>query len=258
MNQLGLDSLFESDEAPVQESPIAVMQRLTASPCSSCRLGLDSPNNPGFIWKGNPDAHIAVVGDVPSPADMSTRRSFADEVGNVLSDWVELAGIATEDVFYTYLVQCKTPFVKSKIEKKNDTQRTPHPDTEVAVCFPSRCNTVLRSMPNLEIVWALGLNVMATVLGGNPQVKSHQGFWFGTDLLPGVAVYGLPHPRDFDRTTSEIKKGRLKQLLLYFKNEYYGKKTSKDLEICPPKHVLNILKVREAERKDAKPDHVIL
>lgn len=256
MIQIGLDSLF-AEEAPSKEEPISVMQQLTAEPCQSCRLGLDTPSNPGFIWKGNPDAHVAVVGDTPSYGDMSCRRAFADDVGNQLADWLETAGVPLSDVFCTYIVQCKTPVTTSKIAKKNGQQRPPHADAETAHCFPVRCVRVLKAMPNLQVVWALGLTVMDVVLGGDPGIKSHQGFWFGTDLLPGVAVYGLPHPRDFDKTTSEIKKGRLKQHLHYFKNEYYGKKTSKGLELCPPRHVLNILSVREQERKEAKPQHDI-
>lgn len=257
MIQVGLESLFGCDEVE-REDPISVMQQLTARSCLNCRLGADSPQNPGFIWKGNPNGHIAVIGDVPSPADMSTRRSFADEEGNKLNDWLELAGVPVDDTFFTYIVQCKTPFMESKLAAKNGKQRPPHKEAETAHCFTARCLRVLKAMPNLEVGLVLGLTVMDTVLGGDPQIKSHQGSWFGVDLLPGVAIYGLPHPRDFDKTTSELKKGRLKQHLLYFKNEYYGKKTGKGKEICPPKRVLDILKVREQERKDARPEDKIL
>lgn len=258
MIQVGLDDLFGGDDAPQQQDPIAIMQELTASPCRSCRLGFDSPTNPGFIWKGNPDAHVAVIGEAPSHADMSCRRAFADGVGNELTNWLQIAQIPLTDIFFTYQVQCRTPIVASKITKKNGRQRAPHYDTEISPCFVPRCLRVLQAMPNLEVVLVLGLSVMGTVLGGNPQIKAYQGFWFGTDLLPGKVVYGLPDPRDFDKTTSETKRGRLKQHLLYLHNEYYGKKNRLGAELCPPKHVMNILAVREGERKDARPDHSIL
>jgi hypothetical protein len=93
---------------------------------------------------------------------------------------------------------------------------------------------------------------MATLLGGDIRIKMHQGRWFGSDLLLGKVVFGMPHPRDFDRTTSPAKRGKLRQHLQYFHNEYYGKKTAKGLELCPPKHVLNILEYRAQERTDAK------
>jgi hypothetical protein len=84
-------------------------------------------------------------------------------------------------------------------------------------------------------------------------VRAYQGKWFGTDMFPGIAVYNLPHPRDFDKDISSIKRGRLKQGLLFFKNEYFGKSTKAGRVLAAPKKVLNVLDLREKERKDNKP-----
>ena len=256
MSQTSLSDLFGSYEEQVSqpvEDSIAIMRVLTAKPCTDCRLGQELPNNPGFLWKGNPEAHIAIVSDMPSHADISARRAFADGVGNELNNWIQMAGIGDKDTFITYLVQCETPTVRSKMAKRDNKQRSPNADIETGVCFQARCLRMLKTLPNLEVIWALGLTTMATLLGGDPRIKACQGFWFGTDLLPGTVVFGMPHPRDFDKTTSQSKRGRLKQHLTYFHNEYYGKTTAKGLELCPPKHIMNVLGYRQQERIDARP-----
>lgn len=254
MIQTTLTDLFgsEEDEPKLAESPIEVMKQLTAASCSACRLGLESPNNPGFIWRGNPDAHIAILGDMPSVHDMSARRAFADELGNELNRWLKSAGISDKDVFLTYIVQCKTPVQHSKIAKLDNTQRVPNKETEIGRCFPERALRIVRALPNLEVLGCLGLTTMKTVLGGDPQIKSHQGKWFGSDLFPGVAVFGMPHPRDFDAKTGDMKRGRLKQCLQYFRNEYYGKTKKDGTVLSPPKKILGILRQMEKERRDAK------
>jgi uracil-DNA glycosylase family 4 len=254
MIQTNLTGLFGMEEEQPREDTIAIMRELTESPCSSCRLGLGSPGNAGFLWKGNVDAHLAIISDMPTAADMSARRAFADEMGNVLNRWLAIAEVPETDVFVTYMTQCKTPQVHSKLAKRDNQQRAPHHDTETAICFPARCQRVVKSLRKLEVIWALGITTMKMVLGGEPKIKSHQGFWFGTDLFPGVAVFGMPHPRDFDAETSEIKRGRLKQCLLYFKNEYFGKTAAGGKVLCQPRHALGILDYRERERREARAD----
>src|SRR5438105_4697519 len=102
MIQTSLAGLFGDETPAAAEEPIAIMRQLTAQPCKDCRLSLDTPDNPGFLWKGNPDAHIAVVGDMPTANDISARRAFADDVGNELNGWIATAKIPEGDVFYTY------------------------------------------------------------------------------------------------------------------------------------------------------------
>jgi uracil-DNA glycosylase family 4 len=253
MIQTTLTDLFGPDDEsqPAQQAtPLDIIREVGAAACMQCRLGLESPHNRGFIWKGNPDGRIAVLGDMPSANDMSAGRAFADEVGNELNSWLRMANIPEKDIFFTYMVQCKTPVMHSKVAALDGKQRTPHPEAETGRCFPNRAMRVLRAMPNLEVCCLLGLDTMEVVLGGNPQIKSHQGNWFGSDLLPGVACFGLPHPRTFDKDTGTLKRGRLKQCLLYFQNEYLTGKTRSDGKVlAEPKKVLGILRAQEEQRR---------
>src|SRR5687768_10837307 len=135
----------------VEEKVFDVLRELTAEPCRSCPLGYHSPNNPGFLWRGNPEASIAIVGSYPSREDMAARKSFADENGYELKKWLEMAAIHEHQVFMTYLVQCKTRLKKEEAELRGDEkpeQRSPQRDLELQPCFHNRLLRVLRAMPN--------------------------------------------------------------------------------------------------------------
>jgi len=245
--------IFGGADEPAVESPkdiVQLMQEMTAKPCQDCRLGMLYPTNAGLIWYGNPEAPIVVVGDMPSSGDMQARRAFADHTGNELFSWFQQAGIPKKDLFYTYIIQCATPDRTSKVASRNGTQRSPS-WSEVSACFTNRAMKLIKSLPNAEVIICLGMTVMEIILGGNPQAKSHYGFWFGSDLFPGKLIFCLPHPRDFDDETSQSRRDRLRQCLLYFTNEYYGRRED-GKELCPPKKALSILHYREVERKQEK------
>lgn len=254
-----LEGWFGEPEEAEKEEATAVLGALAGGPCRDCRLGLEIPDNPGFLWSGSLEAHVVVVGDMPSAGDLSVRRAFADEAGNELREWLRLAGVSEKDVLATSLVQCPTPatgrLVTVKAAWKGDedrsyrSQRAPQ-EGELARCFEPRCLRLIRSLPQAEVVWLLGLLTMGAFLGGEPKVKAYQGRWFGSDLLPGKALFCLPHPRDFNSTTSSSKRGRLRQHLTYFRNEYYGKTTPAGAVLCPPRHALGILGYRERERRE--------
>lgn len=249
MIQGSLQDLFGFDEEPAPKQDIVtVMKGLTAAPCTACELGFQNQYNPGFLWRGNPQGKLAIVGDMPTANDMSSRKAFSDENGLKLNKWLVSAGVSPKEVFYTYIVQCKTPMRKSKIKGRPEEQRPPSRQNEIHRCYPNRCLRVLHALPQLEVAWLLGLTAVKTVLGGEPQVKSHFGFWFGSDVVPGVAFFCMPHPRDFDAATADIKRGRLSQQLTYFRNEYLGKMDSTGNYIVPSGKILGILKHREQER----------
>jgi len=246
-----LDDFFGVE--PTKEDPNSVLKVLS-HPCTICRLGEEFANG-GMIWKGRTDAHIAVIGDMPNELDMVQRIAFGSGDERVyLDEWLEGAGIGSTDVFYTYIVQCQTPYHETKIRNSAGDficeQRTPAKD-EITRCFAPRCLRLCKALPNLEVVIALGITTLKVLLGGNPQAKTHHGFWFGSDLLPGVAIFGMPHPREFDNETGELKRGRVRQRLGYFKSEYFGRPGLGDDGITPRK-IMTILAEREQERKEMK------
>ena len=252
MIQTSLDSFFA--EKVVKEDAQAVLQELSG-PCTLCRLGQESPDNGGVIWKGSLKASIAIVGDMPNELDMKARIAFgSDEEIRYLKRWLEIAGIDTKDALYTYTVQCQTP---SHASGTFDTegnmiyvQRAPAKD-ELQRCFAPRCLRILKAMANLEVVMCLGIDVLKPILGGYPMAKSHFGYWFGTDLLPEVAIFGLPHPREFDSTTGPLRHGRVRQKLEFFKTEYYGRAGDAATSVLPRK-IMRILEAAQAERKELR------
>jgi uracil-DNA glycosylase family 4 len=239
-----VDLFFDSEPVAgvVKADPLEVLREL-AAPCRECRLGqtTDKQNN-GIVYEGSPHARIALVGDMPEVEGtmLSKRLPIAAESRRELSRWLDAVGIPEEDVVIINTVQCKT----TKGRSKNDERRLPFPE-EVDACFPNRTLRVLQAMPNLEVVLTMGWTSAGALLGRNPEPgpKSHEGQWFGTDYLPGVAVICFDHPREYGRDCEARKKGKLLQFLQFFQTEYLRPDTAK---------IMPILKRREAERARAK------
>ena len=226
MKQVDLFDSFGAPEVDEKSDPLAVLSELTGS-CRECRLGqtTDRQNN-GIAYTGSPSARIALLGDMPQVEGtmLSKRQPIAGEPMRELASWLAAVGIAEEDVFIINAVQCKT----SKGRAKDVEIRQPFPE-EVEVCFPGRALRVLQAMPNLEVVVTLGWTAAGALLGANPAPgpKSHEGQWFGTDYLPGVAVICFEHPREYDRDCDARQRGRMRQYLEFFQNEYVRSKTAK-------------------------------
>lgn len=160
-------------------------------PCFDCRLGhCQKPNqNRGLVWRGNPNAAIALVSIMPGPKEMETGRPLTGPSGVECDKWFATINLDTnKDMFVTNVTQCKPPEAED-----GSGQRSPYPD-ELAACFPDRCLRLLRAMPNLEIVITLGWDAAGCLLGGGAKEASHMGHWFSTTLLPNKAVFCLPHP----------------------------------------------------------------
>jgi uracil-DNA glycosylase family 4 len=234
---------FLPDTPQGASDPLEILREISVN-CKSCRLGqtTDKQNN-GFSYSGNPaNARVAVIGDMPQVEGtmLSTRPPIAGEQFRELNSWLMAVGIPEEDVFLANVVQCKT----TKSKAKDAEIRPPFPE-EVDLCFPGRTLRVLQAMPKLEVVMTLGWVTAGAVLGRNPEpgVKSHEGQWFGTDLLPNVAIFCLDHPREYGRECEARKRGKLRQYLTFFQTEYARSSTSK---------IVKILQRRQAERKQAQ------
>lgn len=214
------ESLFE------QENILSVIKDLSV-PCYDCRLGhCNKPKqNRGLIWRGNPQAKIALVSIMPGPKEMESGKPLDGASGKLSDKWFKYLNLDTNtDMLVINVVQCKPPDVEKKGEKK-PSQREPELD-ELAICFPSRCLRVLRSMPNLEVIITMGWSAAMCILGGSPKDASHMGHWYSTSLLPGIAVYCLPHPAAILREMSEAgaaalhKRYKVLKCLDRFKRSY--------------------------------------
>lgn len=215
-----------------KENVLSVIKDLSL-PCYDCRLGhCQTPKfNRGFIWRGNPKAKIALVSIMPGPQEMEANKPLIGKSGKLSDKWFKLIKLDTNtDMFVTNVVQCKPPDVETgeidpKTGKEKTSQREPELD-EFAACFPARCLRVLRAMPNLEVVITMGWTAAMCILGGEPKEASHMGHWYTTSMLPGKAVFCLPHPaaqlreKDQAGTSALEKKYRVVKCLYRFKRSY--------------------------------------
>lgn len=188
--------------------------------CQDCRLGaVVHPENQGLVWRGNPDAKIAVISEAPGKDEMISGLPLVGKSGQMWEKWAAFIGLDTKtDCLISNCVQCQPPPILDKKTGRMG-QRAPAED-EIYVCFTNRCLRILRAMPNLEAVLTLGWVAARTILGGEPNSKSHDNKWFTTSLLPGVAVYCMVHPSYLVREPSQEKSERVKKGLLMFQREY--------------------------------------
>ena len=203
-----------------QEDVMAVLKELTAV-CSSCRLSQGHPYNRGMVYRGNPHAKIAIVGDAPSDSETEKGVPFVGMTGKEFEAWMAYIGVDTQKhAFITNITQCMPP--KTPINGRLQV-RDPAKD-EINACFGSRCLRVLRAMPNIEVVMVLGWVAAKAFLGtsndeSTPKTKTHEGGWFESSLLPGIGIFCLNHPADIVHAESAEKKMIIQKFLDYFKRE---------------------------------------
>jgi uracil-DNA glycosylase family 4 len=207
---------------PEKEDVKAVIRDLCGT-CQGCRLSIIHPYNRGFIYRGNPEAKIAVVYEAPRDAETECGVSMVGAHGRAFEKWMRFLGLdTTTDVFITQAVQCQPP-----LERKNDENVQREPDkAEVSACFGPRCLRVLRAMPNLECVIVLGWFAAGCVLGfgdtpnDKPKAKTHDGQWFETSYLPGIPVFCMQDPVWVVKKPSPDKNAVIERALDYFKREF--------------------------------------
>lgn len=211
------------------ENVLTVIEDLS-HPCFDCRLGYLQKKawNRGLVWRGNPKAKIAVVSIMPGPHEMEKGQPLVGKSGQLFDKWFKYLKLDTnKDCYVINVVQCKPPDIEK--EDGEHSQREPELD-ELTACFPNRCLRTLRAMPNLEVIVSMGWTAAKCILGGSPTDQSHMGHWYTTSLLPGKAVYCLPHPAALLREESNLdKKYKLIKCLDRFKRQYLDTNKAVDL-----------------------------
>lgn len=200
-----------------QEDVFELVKKLTV-PCYDCRLGYIQLKSRGLVHRGNLKATIATISIMPGPKEVETGEALTGGSGKLFDKWFESIGLNTnKHMWVCNIVQCKPP----NIEKPGEDISQREPDrTEMATCFPNRSLRVLKAMPKLEVVITLGWLAASCILGEDAGEKSHMGHWYSTSLLPGKAVYCLPHPAGFMRDPTPEKEGHIFECLSNFKREY--------------------------------------
>jgi uracil-DNA glycosylase len=233
--QLSLFSLIPETKEDIRD----VLKQVSQT-CQACRLGvIFHPNNRGMIWRGNPDAKIAVVGEAPGDNETQQGLPLVGKSGKLWTKWAGYLGLdEKKDCFITNVIQCQPD--KTRDSKSGKSSQRPPDQDELNACFGPRCLRCLRAMPNLEIVITLGWVAAKAILGGEPITKTHENKWFKTSILPGVGVFCMVHPSYVLREPNPEKTGRVHNGLNAFKKEYL------DLKKIHP-----IIKAMEEEDQDA-------
>ena len=212
MTQLGLN-LVSPPELPIRE-----LVTLLEKHCQDCQLGILKKTNAGFLWRGSPEARIALIGGAPSKHDIGKKMPFSHLQGLELDRWLEYLRLDfKKDVFILNTVQCQPPLVLRKGKKKRE-QRDPD-SNEIGTCFGTRALRVLQALPNLEMVVALGWIAAKALLGGDPKPKTHEGVWLESSLLPGIPIFCMQEPDWVVQNRTPERNGRVRECLGYIKRE---------------------------------------
>jgi uracil-DNA glycosylase family 4 len=225
-------TLFDSVE--VEQEDVAEVIKSISSACQNCRLSMLHPYNRGFIYRGNPFAELAFVNEAPRESESERGVALVGAHGRAFEQWMKLIDLDTQkDVFITSVIQCMPPKVKKGIE---EIQREPEA-TEISACFGPRCLRVLRAMPNLKAVIALGWVAASALLGtgdtpnDKPKAKTHDAQWFETSYLPGIPVFCMVDPVWVVKKPSMDKNAVVERALDYFKREFLEQNRITELAI---------------------------
>ena len=230
---MGLFELLEAGEAPVEpkESAEALIQGFRSkAPCHLCSLSEVNPQNPGFLFRGNMNAKIAVLTDSPFSEDIVGQSVFC---GPGRQSWdliLKYLKLRDDDFFMTYVLQCRTDkdVVVRKRKRGKKTVHSVDPEAanrqDLLTCFNLHTLQVLRSLPNLEVIIATGKIPVQVILKEDFQSDKHAGNFFISEFFPRVPVFCLDHPRAHD-IAGDYKLSQLKEHLAFFAYKYLKTKT---------------------------------
>jgi uracil-DNA glycosylase len=228
MNQLSLLGLDDPVET-VKEDPEKLLKSFLRT-CSDCGLSRINPENPGFLCRGSIKARIAAICDSPLDEDIHARSVLQSQGRREWKHWMKHLGLTESQVFLTYLVHCKTSETietsTRKVGKFEIVQAhvKPPQSSDISACFYRRTIRLLRALPNLEIVIALGIPVIETLLGDKYKQEKHEGFFFLSDRLTGIPVFALEHPRDYENA-GLVRQNRIKSFLDMLRRRYIDQNT---------------------------------
>lgn len=208
--------LFDLDAILGKEDIKGVCKELSST-CHACRLSLIHPYNHGLLVRGNTDARIGVIAEASGDKETEQGKPLVGPTGKEWDRWAKSIGLdSNRDCFHTNVIQCQPQKV---LKDDRMSQEAPDKD-EIAACWIPRGLRVLKAMPNLEAVICLGWVAAKALLGGEPKGKTHQGNWYESTALPGIAIFCLPHPSFILRDPTPEKDKGVEQALKAFKREY--------------------------------------
>jgi uracil-DNA glycosylase family 4 len=161
--------------------------------CEKCRL--HERRNAIVHWRGNPSAHLLLIGEAPGVDEDREGRPFVGRAGRLLDELLVLARLdPCEDVIITNMVACRPPG-----------NRVPQRD-ELKACRP-RLSLFIRIV-NPRLIVLLGAT--AAKLAGVHSVFGHRGSKCEVELdditIPAIPTF---HPSFLLRTNNVEHKNNL-------------------------------------------------
>ncbi len=216
--------LFDIEEV-CKEDIKDVLNTLNVN-CTACRLSFLHPHNRGLLVRGNPEAKIGVIAEAPGDTETELGQPLVGNSGKEWDRWAQKIGLSTnKDCFHTNVIQCQPHKV---FKEDRMAQEAPDKD-EIKACWIPRGLRVLKAMPNLEVVITLGWVAAKALLGNEPKSKTHEGNWYESTALPGIAIFCLPHPAFILRDPTPDKDARVAEEMKAFKREYLDSRKCYDL-----------------------------
>ncbi|MFQ5920882.1 MAG: uracil-DNA glycosylase [Nitrososphaerales archaeon] len=126
--------------------------------CTLCRLSQNRTNAvPG---EGNSLAKIMFIGEAPGRSEDEQGRPFVGAAGKLLTEALQEAGLAREDVFITNVVKCRPPSNRVPAEEERSACR-PYLERQIKLINP-------------RIICVLGRTAYESLLGGG-SITSNRG-----------------------------------------------------------------------------------
>ena len=178
--------------------------RLQVISCTKCNLSKSRTNAvPG---KGNYKAEIMFIGEAPGRNEDLNGEPFVGAAGKILSEALEYAGLARDDVFITNVVKCRPPNNRIPLEEERNSCQQ-YLIGELDIIKP-------------KIICILGNTAYGSILGGDSITKNRGKIIKKNDQLyfltihPAAVIYtpGLKQLLKDDiktlvKTLEKIKKG---------------------------------------------------
>jgi uracil-DNA glycosylase family 4 len=130
--------------------------RLQVISCTKCNLSKSRTNAvPG---KGNYKAEIMFIGEAPGRNEDLNGEPFVGAAGKILSEALEYAGLARDDVFITNVVKCRPPNNRIPLEEERNSCQQ-YLIGELDIIKP-------------KIICILGNTAYGSILGGDSITKN--------------------------------------------------------------------------------------
>ena len=179
---------------PPEESHPGLKNALAtlAQACAECcRCPLASERQQVVVSRGNPAAHLMVVGEGPGAQEDAQGLPFVGRAGQLLDQMLASVGIdSNQDAYICNVVKCRPP-----------DNRKPSPE-EMAACRPWLHEQI--ALVNPPVILLAGATAMEGVLGVRGGISRLRGQWQqGTgEALEGRWMLPIFHPSYLLRNAS--------------------------------------------------------